>query len=143
MTLRASFAALLQLCCSCCSFVAALSLSLYKHVFSCRANPGTRVSVWGERDTTYPCARSLCLSPSSSAAFILSLSLSHTHTLSLSLSFSPHTFCQCRMLHSVVNPHKLLVYETSSYSCMRLQATIVWGLKLLVYEALSYQCRRP
>jgi hypothetical protein len=53
----------------------------------------------------------------------------------LSTHKSPHTFCQWRMLHSLVNPHKLLVYEALNYQCMRPWATSVWGLKLLVYEA--------
>jgi hypothetical protein len=67
----------------------------YKHVFSCRANPGTTVCIWGERDTTYAYARARAIS----LLLSLSLSLSLSFSLSLTQTHNTHntqvsTFCK-------------------------------------------------
>ncbi len=148
MTLRAN--SVLQ---SCCSSVAALSLSLYKHVFSCSANPGSRVCVWGGA-RHYLCIRALSLSFSLQQrrlhSLSLSLCLSLSHFLSHSLSFSRAlslSVCPSVCLSLAPSLSLSLNTQVTTYilsktyvalTCQSAQATSIRGLKLLVYEALSY-----
>ena len=141
MTLQASFAALLQLCCSCCS-----SLSFSKNMYSHAGQILALECLFGGSETLpmHTRALSLFLPPAAPPSFSLSLSLSRllSHSLSFSLSLCLSVCLSLApslslSLNTQVTTHILSITYVA-LTCQSTQATSVWGLKLLVYEALSY-----